>query len=380
MMQQPNTDTLLFRTRLFLEEGQSEQALAVLETIQTENKQYQREIAYLLGWYYVEHRCWDAAIETLLPVSQYEDEQSEQTGRINQERYARCLLHLGYAAINLDRYEDAARHLHACLKVLRRKQLQRPELQLLRIQASYSLAMTYNMRTLYSAALQHYEEALRLSLFVDNDQELGHIYYGLCDTYRKVGRLTEAQLAGEKALQLYEKNGSVDMESRMYNQLGRIAFLQGQFQESTDLYTKALAIAASLNSTNMVMVNCMALADLRLAEGRVYEAERYSQLAQGISRRSSDHLLCGLTSFIAGKVTLAKAQQAEGEQKREGLEEARRRFEIAYIDLSSTEAYNEIAETLILWAETSESLGQMQESLNLWRAVYEAQSRARGLD
>jgi tetratricopeptide (TPR) repeat protein len=380
MMQRPANDTLLFRARLFLEEGQSQQALAVLETIQPEDKQQQREVAYLLGWYYVLNQCWDAAIEILLPVSQYPDEQNEQIMRADRERHARCLLHLGYAAINIDHYEEAAQHLNACLRAFQHKQLQRPSLQLLRIQACYSLAMTYNMRGLYSAALHHYEEALRLFLYVeiDNDEELGHIYYGLCDTYRKMGQLTEAQLAGEKALQLYEKTGSVALESRMHNQLGRVAFLQGQFQESTEHYTKALAIAASLNSTSMVMVNCTALADLRLAEGRVYEAERYCQLAQGMSRRLSNHFLCGLTFAVAGKVALAKAQQAQGEQKQEQLEEAMRRFEIAYIDFSSTDAYDVIAQTLTLWAQAYEASGRSHESLHLWKSAYRSQSSANG--
>jgi tetratricopeptide (TPR) repeat protein len=179
-------------------------------------------------------------------------------------------------------------------------------------------------------------------------------------------------------LQLYEKTGSVALESRMHNQLGRVAFLQGQFQESMEHYTKALAIAASVNSTSMVMVNCTALADLRLAEGRVYEAERYCQLAQGMSRRLSNHFLCGLTFVVAGKVALAKAQQTEGEQKQEQLEEAMRRFEIAYIDLSSTDAYDVIAQTLTLWAQAYEALGRSHESLHLWKSAYRTQSSANG--
>ena len=380
MMQPLTTNLLFFRVRLLLEEGQKEQALSVLEMMQTDDEKQQREKAYFLGWCYVLHKRWDDAMHVLLPFTQDGADQDNLTERIDRERLARCLLYLGYAAINLSQYEDAERHLRMCLKVLHHKQLQHLDLQVLRIQANYSLGVSYSMRGFSTVAIQHYEEALRLFLYVDNDEELANIYYGLCDIYRKAGRLSEAQLAGEQALRLYERTANRALEGRMRNLLGYIAFLQNHYNEASAYYTESLTIAASLESMHMIMLNCAALAGLRAAEGHFEEARRYSRQAQELCSRSEHHYLCGLTYLATAKVVQVEAKHAEGQPQRELLEEATKQFEIAYTHLSLTEAYDEKAETLTLWAQTCEALGRSQESVHLWRTIYQMHAKARGLE
>ena len=68
MIQNIDTQTLLYRARLFLEEGQNDAALSVLTGIHTEDKTQQCDIAYLLGWSYVQLKQWDDAIQTLSPL------------------------------------------------------------------------------------------------------------------------------------------------------------------------------------------------------------------------------------------------------------------------------------------------------------------------
>jgi tetratricopeptide (TPR) repeat protein len=234
------------------------------------------------------------------------------------------------------------------------------------------------MRGLYPAAIQHYEEALRLFLYVDNDDELAHIYYGVCDTYRKAGQLREAQLAGEKALHLYERTENHPLEGRMHNQLGKIAFLLGHFKKAADHYTEALAIAVSSGGVQMAMLNCAALAELRLAESRLEEAKRYSQRAQELSQRSQSSFLRGQTYLVVGKVTFAEARETEDTHKRERLEEAIEQFEIAHSHLSLTEAYDELAETLVCWAQAVEALGRAEEAMHLWRSAYQTLANMKG--
>jgi tetratricopeptide (TPR) repeat protein len=379
MMQQPTNELLFFRVRLLIEEGQSEQAQSELEALHTDDEKHQREKAYFLGWCYVLNKRWDDAIHVLLPFSRQGEEQDEQTERIERERKAHSLLRLGYAAINLNHFEDAERHLRACLKVLRHKHLQGPEFQLLRIQATYSLGVSSYMRGFYAVALEQYEEALRLFLHVDNDEELANIYYGLCDTYRKAGRFVEARQAGEQALQLYIRTANRALEGRIRNQLGHVAFLADNLKAAGTYFTEALAIAASLQSMQMVMLNCAALAKLRAAENHFDEARRYCQLAQEMSRETQNNFLRGHAYLMAGKVAQAEAQQAADEQKQALLEEATKQFEIAHAHFSLTDAYDERTETLTLWAQACEALGRSQESLHLWRSVYQTQARAKGL-
>ncbi len=267
-----------------------------------------------------------------------------------------------------------------CLKVLRHKQLQSPKMQLVRIQVNYSLGVSYYMRGFYSVAIQHYEEALRLFLYVDNDEELANIYYGLCDTYRKAGRYSEAQQAGEKALHLYKRTGSQSLEDRMRNLLGDIAFQQKHYHEASAYYTESLTIAANLENVHMIMLNCASLAELRAAEGHFDEARRYCLRAQDLCSRSDNHYLRGLTYLAIAKVVQVEAQQAKGESKLTLLKEATKQCEIAYAHFSLTEAYDEKAETLNLWAQASEALGRSQESIHLWKALYKMHAKARGLD
>jgi tetratricopeptide (TPR) repeat protein len=326
------------------------------------------------------HHRWEEAKQGLLPFSHHEEEQDTQGEPVDRERTARSLLHLSSAAMNLYYFEDAERHLRKCLKVLRRKPLQGPQFQLLRIQAHYFLALTYSMRGFYPAAIEHYEEALRLFLYVDNDEELANIYYGLCDTYCKAGRLHEAQLAGERALHLYVRTSNRSLEGRMRNLLGNVAFFQHQFQQANTYLTEALSIAASQDNVQMVMINCETLAQLRVAEGYFEEARRYSQRALEMSQHSENHFLRGKVYQGAGKVVLAEAEHAEGEQRRDLLAEATAHFETAHTFLSSTEAYEEITETLILWAQACEALGRSEASLQLWRLAYQTQSKAKGLE
>lgn len=382
LMQQPANDILLLRARLQLEEGRSGQALAILEGMRAENEKQQQEIAYFLGWCYVLDQRWDDALRVLSPFSLSGEDQDEQVERVARERYARSLLHLGYAAINLDHYKDAEQHLTKCLKVLRHKQLQRPDLQLLRIQAHYSLALTYSTYGFFPTAIHHYEQALHLFLYIDNDEELANIYYGLCATYRKMGQLSEAQAAGEKALHLYERVENRSLEGRMHNVLGHVAFQRGDLKRACDYFTEALAIAASLGSAGvgMVMANCEALAILRLAEGRFDEARRYSQRAQEMTRQSQDNLLRGYAYQVSGKVASAEAEIAEGERRQNLLEEAREQFKKAHSHFSQTQMYDEIAETLTLWAQVCEALGQSEESIQLWKSAYQTKSRVRGIE
>jgi len=304
---------LLFRARLLLEEGQADKALPILEAIQSDNEEEQQEITYFLGWCYVSSKRWDDAARVLSPLPKFVEGDGGEESRIDRVRLAHSLLRLGQAAVNLGQFEDASRHYTKCLKVLQNKKIQLPEAKL---KARYGLAMTYLMRGLHAAAIQHYELALGLCP-IDDDEEMGHIYYGLCQAYVGSGNLTNAQLAGEKALKLYEQCADRYLEGLAHNMLGYIYLKLGDYRAASDHYTEALSLAASHNGHKMVMINCASLAEVRLAEGRLEEARRYCQRAlENIDLiQNKDRYLESLTYLMCGKVAQAEAQQVEGEQR-----------------------------------------------------------------
>src|SRR6266487_4536741 len=195
MTSRTNPQMLLYRARLFLEEGRSDEALSALESIHTEDEKQQQDVAYLLGWCYIQRKQWKEAVQVLTPLAQIKPEGEADT-LLERERLALYLLHLGEAAINLSHYEDASQHFTNCLKVLHDRRVHLPSV---RIKARYSLGMTCIRRGLYSAAIQHYEEALRLCRHYNNDDELAHIYHGLCDAYRNIGDFARAMTVGQEA-------------------------------------------------------------------------------------------------------------------------------------------------------------------------------------
>lgn len=58
------------------------------------------------------------------------------------------------------------------------------------------------------------------------------------------------------------------METRIQNHLGCISFLLKEYRAASDHYTEALAIATDCHGPMMVILNCIALAEMRLEETR----------------------------------------------------------------------------------------------------------------
>jgi tetratricopeptide (TPR) repeat protein len=373
--QTTDVQRMFARVRFLLSQKERELALAILETISVDDERQQKELNYLLGWAYVLHRRWDDATR-VLPIQAMFSEPDRAFESLNdRERFVLCLLVLSKIAIDASRYEEASLHLARSLKVLQDRRVQLP---MAKIKTKYFLGTTYVMRGLTAAAIQNYEEALRLCLYVDNDQEIAHIYHGLCDAYRRSGNLMNAHLAGMEALKLYERVADTHMQGSMHNKLGRILFKLGNYNEASDHYTEALVIATTEGDNTTMMVNCAALADLRLAQDHVDEAKRYCQRAREFANRTNDDFLCGLTYLVTGKVAQTEAEHASDEQKRKLLEEAISWYNMAKDKLQNTQAYEDIAELYGRWAQASEDLGRSEEAITCWRSAYSVLSSAKG--
>ncbi len=369
MLQDAPIQMILYRVRLLLEEGRHAAALTELESLSPTTEQQRRDVSYLFGWCYVQQKQWNDAVRELTPLLKLTQvtPPAELDSLMERERLVLLLLHLGIAAVNLSHYEDASQHFTQCLKVLHDRRVHLPSV---RIKARYSLAMTCLMRGLYTPAIQQYEDALRLCRHYGNEEEVPHIYYGLCIAYRHIGDFARSCVAGEDALSLYAQRQDRPHEARMHNVLGHIQFLLGDFHKAADHYTESMAIATSHNGATLVMVNCAGLAELRLAEHRLEEAWRYCQLAQETMARSEDVYLRGCTLLTIGKVVREQAGQASGERKLLLLEEAASWFERANEQLEHTQAYPDRAEVYGCWAQTLEELGRVGEAIERWRSGY----------
>jgi tetratricopeptide (TPR) repeat protein len=377
MYGQPDTELLIRRARLLMEEGQNDLALATLEEIQSDDPEQQRQIAYLSAWCHTRLEHWTEALRLLSPLytpGNIEDNWNDANHN-ERERRAFYLLCLGNAAVNLNRFEEASQHYMQCLKLLNERRVNLPQV---RIKARYSLGMTCIASGFYALAIQHYEEALRLCKNDPDHEDLPHIYYGLCDANRHLGNFEAAYKCGVKALELYEKRGMRSMEGRIHNVLGRICYQLREYHEATDHYMESLSIATLDNNQNLKMVNFAALADLRLAENRLEEAQRYCDRALEVAKGLDDDMYLGVMYLVCGKVALAESEQAEGKRHESLFEEARELFEKAKEHLSKTQARNYLAEVYGRLAQMLEKSGQPQEAISYWKTAYESLSSMKG--
>ncbi len=373
----PDTERLIYRAHLLMEDGRDELALAALKEIQSDDPEQQREIVYLSAWCHTRIGNWKEALSLLSPLytpDSVEDNWSDANHN-ERERRAFYLLCLGNAAVNLSRYEEASHHYTQCLKVLSERRVNLPKV---RIKARYSLGMTCIMNGFYAVAIQHYQEALRLCKDDPDHEDLPDMYYGLCDAHRLLGNSDRAYTYGTMALSMYEKRGMRSKEGRIHNILGRVCFQMRNYHAATDHYMEALSIATIDNDQAMKMVNFTALADLRLAENRLDEAWRYCLQAQEVALGLNDHYLYGMMYIVCGKVAQAKGEQAGGKQRQELFEEATARFEKAKAHLSQTEARTTLAEVYGRLAQILEKSGHHQEAISYWKTAYKSLSNLKG--
>ena len=373
----PDSERSIYRARLWIEEGQYDLALTDLQHIQTDDPEQERQMAYLSAWCHTRLDHWAEAqclISQLYTPGNIEESWNDAKHN-ERERRAFYLLCLGNAAINLNRFEEASQHYTQCLKLLSERRVNLPQV---RIKARYSLGMTCIMSGFYAMAIQHYEEALRLCQNNPDQEDLPEIYYGLCDANRLLGKFESAYTFGVKAPELYEKRGMRTMEGRAQNMLGRICYQIREYEEAADHYLESLSIATLDNNQKMKMVNFTALADLRLAENRQEEAQRYCQRALEVADGMHDNYYLGLMYLTCVKVTLAESEQAEGEQHEILFSNARRLFEKAKEHLSQTQASVLLGEVYGRIAQMLEKSGQSQEAISYWKTAYESLSSPYG--
>lgn len=361
------TQTSLFRVRLLLEEGRSQDALALLENVQSQEEET-LYVAYLRGWCFIQNHRWADARDVLAPLLlNVQREDPEQEPLPDRERLIMYLLRLGQAAVRLAHYDDARIHFSLCLKLLHDRRIFLP---LIRIRAHASLAMTYLMKGLCSIAVQHYEEALRLSEHYNEENELADIYYGLCDARRGLGDFIGAYDAGREALRLYLADRNELLQIRMYNLLGSVAAQMADVEAAEDYYAQSLRLAEERQRPVMIMVNYAGFAELRLQQERFEEATTYSNKALAYARQVEDKNMAGGVYISIAIVILAMAENADEPQREATYVRAVELFQEAEECLKDTQSYVDLAELYGRWAEVLERTGRVRESINRWQSAY----------
>jgi tetratricopeptide (TPR) repeat protein len=372
----------LRRIRLMTEEGHEEDVLKQLDALLTEDPQVQQEITYTRAWYYTQKGQWNETFEHFSSLYDPQSIQSDwdDTTHTERERRAFYLVWLGTIAVNLSRNDDASRLFTQCLEILEMRRVHLPKV---RIKALRGQAMICIASGLNAVAIQHYQEALKVcakeKLQLELKRDIADIHYGLADAYRQSGDFGRARTHGRMALQMYEDLPDRYFVCRVYNMLGRIAFQLGEHQVAAEHIMESLSLAVLEDKVGMKMINFVAMADVRLAEKRLDEAQRYCDNAlETADHLQDDHHLCGMMYLVRGKVAFARAKEAQGEAAGCALQDAQDIYKKAEEHLAQTQATAHLSELYGRRAEVYEALNQPQEALACWKSAFDVSASPRG--
>lgn len=368
-----NVASRVFSTaRALLQEGYSEKALALAQTLRGKDEEEKRAIAYLLCWAHVAQKHWTEAFQAVLPFLSRNTDDPAQDILTDRERLVYHLFHFGVTAVQQAAYEDAELHFTFCLKILHDR---RAHLPTIRIQTHYWLGIAFLKQGMLPSASEHFEDALHLCHFYQYDDDLARIQDALCDARQQAGDLLQARIAGQEALHQYEKREDRLQQALIHQRLGRIHRQLNAPDEAMTHYQASLALATILQEATLLLTNCIALAELQLEGGCEKTARHFCQLAQEQLPQIHNPYLIGLLYATLGNVERKAAEHAIETHRVQQLEEAYRYYEQAITHLRTASAHHESANVYHDMAQLAEEMGRTREAFTLWRAGYDMLTR-----
>ncbi|HLI69560.1 MAG TPA: tetratricopeptide repeat protein [Ktedonobacteraceae bacterium] len=363
--------TVIQQAHFFITEGRVEEALALLEKVQTSDLPQKRELAYLRAWCYMQREQWDEAAHILLSAGSDEHsiEDLQSFGQTERRRRAVYLLLLGDAAVDLGWYEEATRHYAQCIRFLDERRM---NVVSVRIKARCGLGIAYTRTGFYTVALTHFEDALRLTGEDNTHPDLPQIYAGLCDAHSHLDHFAPALDYGKRALQLAVARADRQLELHVNSALGHICFQTRDFDSAVSYYTRALALATSLDEPVTILTTFTSLADIYREKGLLKDARHCCEQALAYADRIRDQRSLGTLYIGCGKVAEAEAKQLTGEQAEGLVQEAILWYQKAEAAFSSIHAGAELAEVYGRLAQLLETSGQQRQAIAYWKSAYSA--------
>lgn len=245
--------TLSTRGFLYLNQGQADQALELLEqasvTLNAENAPLYlaRTLAYLSQAYSSTGKYAQAEEQLQMALSIRQDQLPE-----THELIAASYNDLGmvYSQTDVDKaldYFDKAIEMYAKLHGT-----DHPKIAI----ANTNMAIAYRSLKLYGDAITNFEDALRIwqSIYSRPHPSQAFVMLNLGQTYAIMGELNTALTYYEKALAIYESTHGKkhpDIAST-YNLIGKLKVTQGKFDEGLAIYQQALiANVGNFDSTDI---------------------------------------------------------------------------------------------------------------------------------
>ncbi len=130
------------------------------------------------------------------------------------------------------------------------------------LEANRNIGIAYWVKSDYDQALNYYNNSLEIAIKLDNQKEVGRLYYSIAKVYDNQGKYPEALEIHFKALKISENTEDKKGEASCWNNIGNIYRNQSKYTEALESYNKSLNISKQTNNKKGVAYSMEGIANV----------------------------------------------------------------------------------------------------------------------
>jgi class 3 adenylate cyclase/tetratricopeptide (TPR) repeat protein len=189
---------------------------------------------------------------------------------------------------------------------------------------------------------------------------LAHAYSVHDGSCSVLGRLDQAQF-GDQALSLYTELGDLRGQGMAHSNLGLLSIMRGRWDEGLDHWDKSQAALRAVGDEVNVAIISANMAEARLEQGRLEEAERFLRQATRVWSAAGDRASLAYAARLLARV---EARRGDTNRALERLAQARADFEAVQAEDEALETSARVAECLVLAGRAEEAFDVCTQLLN----------------
>lgn len=270
---------------------------------------------------------------------------------------ARFLLHEARAHYRGGRLSDAVRSLRRGMRLLEPHEDHETERVRIRLASQYA-----GMRVAQGRLKEAEELCQRIiasSAGVDEPWALGTAYTVLDDALVQQGRIEEAAYL-DRAVELFERAGDLSNMAEAISNMGVVAYDRGDWDRAISLYEQSGELRRRLGDDGEAAISAANIAEIRLDQGRLADAETLLVEASRAHRASGYLIGVAFVTMLLGR---AAAQGGRFNQALEDLTSARLTFNRVGYSRYTLEADAWIAQTRLASGDAPGALADAEAAL-----------------